>query len=126
MEKNLMIVPVSERSFNRALNDHIYAFPKSYHRATDKKYIALYRTRPIKAITHYVKIKNTRIGSIKEFNIKDRLIMFSHNFQEEIVIFELESLIELTKPIQFRRIGVQSCKYSSISKLLNSNYTDEL
>lgn len=69
--KDLMIASVTEYSFNKALHEKIYAFPKHYKRDRTKKYIVFYRSSPVKAITHYSKVKNVKIISIDDFSPRD-------------------------------------------------------
>jgi len=121
MDKDTIIVPVSKFSFQKAYKERIYAFPSSYNRDQSKKYIAFYQTMPVKAITHYAKIESVETRSIKNFPIKDALLMFGHRFDDEIIVFNLCPLIKLEKQITAKKMGIQGCRYSCLETLLEAN-----
>ena len=125
-DKDLMIVPVSNYSFQRAVEGKFYAFPKSYGRDTSKKFIAFYRTQPVKAITHYARIKKVKIKPLKDFSTRDMLMMFGHRGSNEIVVFELDPLIKLETPVVSGKKTIQGCKYSLLDYLLKVKSLDDL
>lgn len=113
-KKDLMVVPISKYSFKKALEEHFYAFPESYGRKK-KKYIAFYQTRPIKAVTHYARVRNVKIKPLSDFSARDILLMFGHRAKKGVVVLELDPLIELETPIKGKY--VQSCRYTSLDLL---------
>ena len=125
-KKDLMVVPVSGYSFKRALEEQFYAFPKTYGRDRTKKYLAFYQTHPIKAITHYARIRKVKIKPLEDFSARDILIMFGHRADKEVVVFELGPLIELKNPVKSDGRSIQGVKYSSLNRLLKVEFIKDI
>mgnify|MGYP001091741901 CR=1 FL=1 len=124
--KNVVIVPVSNYSFQRVIDEGIYAFPADRkHKLTE--YIAFYRVKPVSSITHIAKISEVKRAHKSDFFIKDLLLMFGHNITDEIIVYQLSSISKLKKPVLFKREGtIRGPKYSTLDTLLSARFTHEL
>lgn len=123
--KNVIIVSTSDYSFQKASKEHYYAFPESQNKKA-KKYIAFYRTKPIKSITHYAKILDVDTVPLEKFTVKDMLMMFGHNPEKNIIKFNLGNLIPLKKPVKAKVRGIQGYKYTHLSTLKSSGYVEQI
>jgi hypothetical protein len=105
--REVVVVPVSEQSFESAAKDGTYARP-CFRALADVDYIAFYRIKPISAITHVCKVVGTsRKGSI--------------------MVYTLDSPETLARPIpKGKKSGLLNCQYTTMEKLHSAQSIREL
>lgn len=125
VENRTLIVPVDDYSFNKAMEENIYACPASYGR-NDCQYIAFYRPEPVGAITHYAKVGeiNTNCGDV--LSKIERIMMFPEYSEEPASVFRLDDITKLSSPIQHTGQGIQGSMYKKLDQILSANFVEDL
>ncbi|KKP36277.1 MAG: Excinuclease ABC, C subunit domain protein [Candidatus Roizmanbacteria bacterium GW2011_GWA2_32_13] len=113
-DKNTIIVPAQKEGFDRVFlgENSWYAIRISGGKLDDIKYIAGYQTAPISTITHYAEVK-----SIEHYGEEGK---YKLNFINKAK--KLENEIENDLSPQ----AMQSCRYTSLNKLLKAKKMSEL
>ena len=122
-EYDTTVVALGEYSFNYLKDELEYAFPGDNRKLFD--YLAVYRTNPVSAITHYCKIKE--VVKDAEVDGKYRLMNFGDKAREEATKVILEELLELEEPVQSSGgLGVQGNYYTKLEYLKEAKTLTEL
>ncbi len=111
--------------------DGVYPSPGSYDRTeTDATYLALYRTAPVSAITHYARVRNRveqRRGEPGPMDPDDWAATIEPFSDEEVaVVFELGELVPLEQPIENDQHGVRGARYCTLADLQAATTLSEL
>lgn len=118
------VVCVDDRSFEYAKKNLIYAFPESYNREV-LDYLAFYRKKPIRAITHFAPVKEVIVGG--ELEGKYRLLHFGDKVNEEAIKVMLESIKKLNEPVTCSKgYAVRQAYYTKVSSLKKAKNGEEL
>lgn len=109
----------------------VYPAPRSYDRTREPfEYVALYRTAPVSAITHYARVtdrvEQTRggPGPLDERDWAATVDPFST--ERTVVVFELDDLIALDPPVENDRTGVRGAWYCTLGDLRTATTLSEL
>jgi len=120
-DARVCVVATRPDTFERC-RDGFYPAPHSYDRTqADVTYMALYRTAPVSAITHYARIvertEQTRgePGRMDESDWEDLIDPFSE--ERVVVVFEFESLVPLDAPVENDGNGVRGAWYCTVDDL---------
>ena len=120
-DARVCVVATRPDTFERC-RDGFYPAPRSYDRTqADVTYMALYRTAPVSAITHYARIvertEQTRgePGRMDESDWEDLIDPFSE--ERVVVVFEFESLVPLDAPVENDGNGVRGAWYCTVDDL---------
>ncbi|MYL17672.1 hypothetical protein GLW36_13595 [Halorubrum terrestre] len=99
-----------------------YPAPRSYDRTrADFDYMAFYRTAPVSAVTHYARVvdrtEQTRgePGAMDEADWAALIDPFSE--ERVVVIFELDDLVPLERPVDNDLNGVRGAWYCTVADL---------
>ncbi|OYR52249.1 hypothetical protein DJ71_28265 [Halorubrum sp. E3] len=99
-----------------------YPAPRSYDRTrADFEYMAFYRTAPVSAVTHYARVaartEQTRgeSGPMDERDWEALIDPFSE--ERVVVVFELDALVPLERPVENDLNGVRGAWYCSVADL---------
>jgi hypothetical protein len=117
--ERVMIVATVDETFDIARHHGFYPCPISYERATEPAaYLALYRTAPQSAITHYARIEDRfeDDGSWADIDWYDRLIG-SRSDDETAMVFRLGDLLALDRPVTNDTDGVRGAWYTTFDAL---------
>lgn len=119
-----LIVSVDDYSFKQARERNFYAFPASYGR--DRcEYIAFYRGKPVKAITHYAEVED--VLEDPEFLTQiDKVRMFPERSDESVTVFVLGELIDLDMPVESDGQWIQGAMYQDIDQVQSAKRISEL
>lgn len=114
-EFDTVIFSAHETGFKEVfINEKCWYSVKIHESRIDKiKYLAIYRTAPISAITHLVKVSH-----IEQFEDTDKKI-----------IYFAENPIELPNPIvigDYKPLSMRSARYTTKEKLLNAKEVKDL
>jgi hypothetical protein len=127
---DVCVVATQPDTFQRC-RDGIYPSPATYPRTERPfSYLALYRTAPVSAITHYARITartpQTRgeQGPLTPTDWKQLIDPFSDC--DSVIVFEFESLIPLEDPVKNDQQGVRGAWYTDIGALRESTTISEL
>lgn len=120
--ENVLIVPVVDYAFRRAREDHVYAFPAGSNKRV-KEYLALYRSKPVGAITHYAPVASAGKG---EIDLKYRAICFGDRVDAEPMVVRLDRLDELEQPVESTDYGIQGQMYTTLDRLLDAETLEDL
>ncbi|PSP63543.1 hypothetical protein BRC77_06695 [Halobacteriales archaeon QH_8_64_26] len=127
-DERVMIVAVVDETFDIARHHGFYPSPISYERATEPaSYLALYRTAPQSAITHYAPIEDRFEdgGSHADIDWFDRLIG-SRSSDETAMVFRLGDLTPLDRPVVNDTDGVRGAWYATLDALEAATDLSEL
>ena len=129
-EATVCVVATQPATFERC-RDGIYPAPRSYPRTRREfDYMALYRTSPVSAVTHYARVTDrvtqTRgeAGPLDDADWETLIDPFSD--EREVVVFELDSLVPLDAPVTNDTNGVRGAWYSTIADLRTAATLSEL
>jgi len=118
------VVCVDPHSFKYAKENLIYAFPKSFNRKV-LDYLAFYRKKPVRAITHYAPVKEVIEGG--EIEGKYRLLHFGDKFDKGAVKVVLDSVKKLNEPVTCSKgYAVRQAYYTELSSLKKAKTGKEL
>jgi len=124
-DARVCVVATQPDTFERC-RDGFYPAPRSYDRTrADVSYMALYRTAPVSAITHYARIversEQTRgePGRMDESDWEDLIDPFSE--ERVVVVFEFESLVPLDAPVENDDHGVRGAWYCTVDDLRSAD-----
>lgn len=124
MEKDSVIVPVSERTFNLAKENGIYIYPESLQPV---KYIFFYQMAPISAIQYYAKVLGT-VGLANK-KIKQSDVWASLNNPETNAhAIKISNLMQLKKPIKKdpEKPPIQFRMYSNFKEITKAKILSNL
>jgi hypothetical protein len=127
-DERVMIVAVVDETFDIVRHHGFYPSPISYERATEPTaYLALYRTAPQSAITHYAPIEDRfeNEGSHADIDWFGRLIGSRSN-DETAVVFRLGDLTPLDRPVMNDTDGVRGAWYVTLDALEAATDLSEL
>jgi len=129
-EATVCVVATQPETFERC-REGVYPAPRSYPRTRREfDYMALYRTSPVSAITHYARVTDrvtqTRgeTGPLDDADWETLIDPFSD--EREVVVFELGSLVPLDAPVTNDTNGVRGAWYSTIADLRTAATLSEL
>lgn len=102
--------------------DGLYPAPRGYDRTRRAfEYLALYRTAPVSAVTHYARVTD-RVeqrrgdpGPMDEADWAALIDPFSDT--DRVVVFELGELVPLETPVENDRTGVRGAWYCTVADL---------
>lgn len=129
-DARVCVVAVQPDTFERCRRG-IYPSPSSYDRTREPfEYLALYRTAPVSAVTHYAPVlrrtEQTRgePGPMTESDWAATVDPFSE--ARTVVVFELGDLIPLAGPVENDRTGVRGAWYCPVGDLRAATALSEL
>jgi hypothetical protein len=100
----------------------VYPSPRSYDRTREPfDRLAFYRTAPVSAVTHHARVRD-RVeqrrggpGPLDESDWAATVDPFSD--ERVVVVFELDDLVPLDRPVENDRTGVRGAWYCSLADL---------
>jgi len=120
-EATVCVVATQSATFERC-REGFYPAPRSYPRTRREfDYMALYRTNPVSAVTHYARVTDrvaqTRgeAGPLDDADWEALIDPFSD--EREVVVFQLGSLVPLDSPVANDTNGVRGAWYCTIEEL---------
>ena len=120
-EATVCVVATQSATFERC-REGFYPAPRSYPRTRREfDYMALYRTNPVSAVTHYARVTDrvaqTRGegGPLDDADWEALIDPFSD--EREVVVFQLGSLVPLDSPVANDTNGVRGAWYCTIEDL---------
>jgi hypothetical protein len=129
-DARVCVVATRPDTFERC-REGFYPAPRSYDRTrADFEYMALYRTAPVSAVTHYARVadrtEQTR-GEPGPMDEPDWAALIDP-FSEErvVVVFELADLAPLDRPVENDANGVRGAWYCTIDDLREAATLSEL
>ncbi len=129
-EASVCIVATRPPTFERC-REGLYPSPRSYDRTrTGATYLALYRTAPVSAITHYAPIRarvEQHRGEAGPLDEDDWAATLAPVSDEQVaVVFELGSLVPLERPVENDQNGVRGAWYCTLAELRRATTLSEL
>jgi hypothetical protein len=129
-DARLCLVATRPDTFERC-REGLYPAPRSYDRTREPfDYMGFYRTAPVSAVTHYGRVTD-RIeqrrgdpGPLSEADWQTLIEPFSD--EERAVVFELDELVPLDRPVENDRNGVRGAWYCTIDDLRTAATLSEL
>ena len=102
--------------------DGLYPAPRSYDRTREPfDYIAVYRTAPVSAVTHYARVTDRveqRRGDPGPLTEADWAALIDPFWSEDrVVVFALDELVPLDTPVENDRTGVRGVWYCTVDDL---------
>lgn len=120
-DARVCVVATRPATFERC-RDGVYPSPAGYDRTDEAfDYLACYRTAPVSAVTHYVRVTG-RVeqargdpGPLSAADWAATIDPFGD--ADRVVAFELGSLVELADPVENDRTGVRGAWYCTVGDL---------
>jgi len=129
-DARVCLVAVRPATFERCRGG-FYPAPASYDRTrADFTYMALYRTAPVSAVTHYARVTDRARqmrgdpGPMDPADWRATIDPFSDT--DRVVVFRLDDLRELDTPVENDRHGVRGAWYCTIGELQSATVLSEL
>jgi len=118
------VVSLEDFSFDHLKLNLEYSFPANRSRKL-WDYLAIYRIRPVSAITHYARIDE--VIEDAEVSGKYRLMTFQHDTQKEATKVLLKDLKELNQPVRSEKgDGIQGAYYTKLEHIKKASTIPEL
>ena len=120
-DARVCVVATQPDTFDRC-REGFYPAPRSYDRTrADFDYMALYRTAPVSAVTHYARVvdrvEQTR-GEPGPMDEGDWAALIDPFSEERVVlVFELDELVPLDSPVENDLNGVRGAWYCAVDDL---------
>jgi hypothetical protein len=129
-DARLCLVATRPDTFERC-REGLYPAPRSYDRTREPfDYMGFYRTAPVSAVTHYGRVTD-RIeqhrggpGPLSEADWRRLIEPFSD--EERAVVFALDELVPLDRPVENDRTGVRGAWYCTLDDLRTARTLSEL
>ena len=129
-EGRVCVVATQPDTFDRCRSG-LYPAPRSYDRTrADFDYLALYRTAPTSAVTHYARVtdrtEQTRgePGPMDEDDWMTLIDPFST--ERVVVVFKFDELVPLDSPVENDGHGVRGAWYCSIADIRAADTLSDL
>lgn len=122
-ERDVVIISMSDYSWNALTKNKFYAFPKGTRKVG--KYFAFYRKG---RISHYAKVKSTKEGGKKDVGIGYWLYCMP-DAEPPYQIVKFDRIIKLRSQIKkegLRGGHIQGTRYTTLKKLLNAKTISDL
>ena len=120
-DARVCVVATQPATFERC-REGFYPAPRDYDRTRRAfDYLALYRTAPVSAITHYARVTGRveqsrgEPGPMTEADWRATIDPVSES--ETVLVFELDALVPLERPVENDRNGVRGAWYCTVDDL---------
>lgn len=115
------VVATRPETFARC-REGVYPAPGSYDRTrADFELLACYRTAPVSAVTHYARVagrREQRRGEAGPLSERDwERLVDPVAETDAVVVFELDELVPLAKPVENDGIAVRGAWYCTLGSL---------
>ena len=128
LEVDIMVVPITEESFEFTLKNLTYIKPSKYV-AKNPKFIAFYRLGDISAVSHIAKVINIENGVSQEHlkNIFKINNLGKWTEENNFIIYKFENILELkNKIVRNGSQPIQNRVYKSFKKFHNAKRLSDL